>query len=225
MPTWYVTRDNFGSNTVIELSLADRFKEMQGITRVVPRVIGRTYSQGKFLGVLGIDSQQIPRAIHVTKGRRPIANGEVMLGWRAAQYLNVQEGGQLSLERHPEQLFSVVGIFASSFTVWESDLMIMRFEDASDLFDIQGKATDLLIYTRPGYERIVDVIIRASEQGSDEPPLRVQTRELISRYSLRGFNIKAGVFAGFYSRTRSGHSLYWPHLRIRPRGKKDERSE
>ena len=78
--------------------------------------------------------------------------------------------------------------------------MVMSLEDAADLFAMQGKATDLLIYTRPGYEKIVDLIIRASdkEQRADEPPLRVQTRELISRYSLRGFNIKAGVFAGFY---------------------------
>ncbi|KPK20147.1 MAG: hypothetical protein AMK69_23700, partial [Nitrospira bacterium SG8_3] len=30
------------------------------------------------------------------------------------------------------------------------------------------------------------------------PPLRVQTKDLIDRYSKRGFNIKAGVFAGFY---------------------------
>ncbi len=196
----YVTRDNFGSNAPIELSVADRFKEIQGVARVVPRIIGRTYAQGKFLAILGIDSGQLPPAIHVTRGRKPMTKGEVMLGWRAAQYLNVQEGGQFSLERHPDQRFWIVGIFASPFTVWESDLMVMGFEDASDLFDLQGKATDLLIYTRPGYEQIVDVIIRASdqEQGLNEPPLRVQTRELISRYSLRGFNIKAGVFAGFY---------------------------
>jgi ABC-type lipoprotein release transport system permease subunit len=95
----------------------------------------------------------------------------------------------------------IVGIFASSFTVWESDLIVMGFEDAASLFDIPGKATDLLIYTRPGYEQIVDVIIRASDQelGLNEPPVRVQTRDLIGRYTLRGFNIKAGVFAGFYS--------------------------
>jgi ABC-type lipoprotein release transport system permease subunit len=196
----YVTRDNFGSNAPIELSLADRFKGIQGIARVVPRVIGRTYAQGKFLAIIGIDSGQIPPAIHVSKGRKPTSKGEVVLGWRAAQYLNVQEGSQFSLERHPEQRFLIVGIFSSQFTVWESDLMVMGFEDASNLFDFQGKATDLLIYTRPGYEQIVDVIIRTSdrEQGLNEPPLRVQTRALISRYSLRGLNIKAGVFAGFY---------------------------
>ena len=61
----YVTRDNFGSNAPIELSAADRFKEIPGIIKVVPRIVGRTYGEGKFVAVLGIDSAEIPRAIQV----------------------------------------------------------------------------------------------------------------------------------------------------------------
>jgi ABC-type lipoprotein release transport system permease subunit len=85
--------------------------------------------------------------------------------------------------------------------VWEADLLVMNLEDASDLFGIPEKATDLLVYTRKGYQQIVDIIIRMSEQEQNaaQPPLRAQTREIIERYSQRGFNIKAGVFSGFYS--------------------------
>jgi ABC-type lipoprotein release transport system permease subunit len=57
-----------------------------------------------------------------------------------------------------------------------------------------------LIYTRPGYGQIVDKIIQIpQEEGAAQPPLRVQSRDLIDRYSQRGFNIRAGVFAAFYS--------------------------
>jgi ABC-type lipoprotein release transport system permease subunit len=56
------------------------------------------------------------------------------------------------------------------------------------------------VKTRPGYQGIVDVIVRLSEEQAQKglPPLRVQTRDLVDRYSQRGFNIKAGVYTGFY---------------------------
>ena len=194
----YVTRDNFGSNAPIELSAADRFKEIPGIIKVVPRIVGRTYGEGKFVAVLGIDSAEIPRAIQVIQGRMPAAKGEVILGWRVAERLNVRLGSQFSLQRNPGQVFSIAGLFATPFTIWESDLMVMSLEDAADLFAMQGKATDLLIYTRPGYEQIVDPHHTGFGQGAtrqDEPPrcefkpgnLSVATRSGVS-ISRQGFS-------------------------------------
>lgn len=194
----YVARDNYGSNAPIELDMMAKLRGIQGVTKVVPRVTGRTYVKGKFLAVLGISSQRTPSSVQIIKGRPPKARGEVILGWKAAEYLNLRLGSKFTIERSPSQVFQIVGLFHSPFNIWNADLLVMKFKDASDLFGIRGAATDLLVYTRPGYEQIVDIIIQISEEESERPPLRVQTKDLIDRYSKRGFNIKAGVFAGFY---------------------------
>lgn len=196
----YVARDNYGSNAPIELEMIGHLKEIQGVTEVVPRVIGRTYVKGKFLAILGIDPGYIPASIRLEKGRAPKAKGDVIIGRGASEYLNLGLGSRFSIKRSPGQLFQIVGLFHSSCNIWNVDLLVMNYEDASELFGIRGMATDLSVYTRPGYEQIVDVIVRLSEKEgeSGKPPLRVQTKELIDRYTQRGFNMKAGVFTGLY---------------------------
>lgn len=195
----FVTRDNYGSNGPIELAMAEHIKAIQGVTRVIPRVIGRTYAQGKLITVLGVSYNSVSPSITVIHGKKPEHKGEAMLGFRAAQYLNIEVGSCFSLARNSSKVFRIVGLFDAPFTIWSADLLVMGFEDASELFSMADKATDLVVYTRPGYEQIVDIIIRASEQnaGGSGPPVRVQTRQLIERYTRRGFDMRAGVFAGF----------------------------
>lgn len=196
----YVARDYYGSNAAIELSMAPRFTEIQGVTAVVPRVIGRTYAKGKFMAILGIDSKFMPSSIHLVQGQELAGRGEVMIGRTAAEYLDLRVGSRFSLKRNPDLVFEVVGLFQSPFTIWSADLLLMSFDDASALFGMEGKATDLMVFTRPGYQQIVDIIIRMSEEDRrlDQPPLRVQTKQIISAYSQRGFSTKSGVFTGFY---------------------------
>ena len=196
----YVAGDNYGSNAPIELEIIEHLQGIQGVTKVVPRVIGRTYVKGKFLAILGIDPGYIPVSIRLAKGRAPKAKGDVIIGQGASEYLNLGVGSRFSIKKRPEQLFQIVGLFHSPCNIWNVDLLVMNFEDASELFGIRGMATDLSVYTRPGYEQIVDVIARLSEkeEGSGKPTLRVQTKELIDRYTQRGFNMKAGVFTGLY---------------------------
>lgn len=197
-PDVLVTGDAYGSNAPLPLTIAHRIAAIQGVTRVVPRVIGRTYAKGKFLAVLGMDPLALPASIRLIAGRSPNVAGDVMIGRRAAEYLKIDVGTRFSLKRKPEATFHVVGVFSSPFTIWEADLIVMSFADAEDLFEMPGMATDLSVWTRPGYEKIIDGIIRLSEQEQG-PPLRVQTKDLIGRYTQRGFNVKAGVFAGFYA--------------------------
>lgn len=196
----YVTRDNYGSNAPIELAVCERIKAIQGVTQVIPRVIGRTYAHGKLITVLGIDSDRLPPSLKVSQGRKAEQRGEVLLGFRVAQYLNAGVGSSFSLEINPGKVFRIVGLFDSAFTIWSADLMVMGFQDACELFSMPDKATDLVVYTRPGYPQIVEAIIRMSEQsqGDASPPLRAQTKGLIERYTRRGFDLRAGVFASFY---------------------------
>ncbi len=175
----YVARDNYGINAPIELEMIDQFRRLQGVTKVVPRVIGRTYVKGKLLVILGIPTACIPSFIRITDGKTPGGRGEVILGGGAAGYLNLDLGNRFSIERKPDQVFKIVGLFYSPINIWNADLLVMDIEDASDLFGIRGKATDLIIYTRPGYEQIVDIIIQMSqnEEEVDQPLLRFETSE------------------------------------------------
>ncbi len=111
----YVARDNYGSNAPIELSMVGKLKGIQGVTKVVPRVIGRTYVRGKFLAILGIGSEFIPSSVQIIKGRLPRAKGEVILGWKAAEYLELKLGSEFTIERNPTQDFRIVGLFRSTF--------------------------------------------------------------------------------------------------------------
>ena len=196
----YVARDNYGSNAPIELDIIEKIENIQGVTHVVPRIIGRSYVKGKFLAVLGIAPRYFPSSIEIIKGSKPQSKGEILLGYKVAEYAGLDVGSRFSLKRRPDQIFKIAGLFTSTCNIWNVDLLLMNFEDASELFGLMGKATDLSVMTRPGYEEIVDIIVRLSEEEeqSGEPTLRVQTRELIDRYSQRGFNIKAGVYTGFY---------------------------
>jgi ABC-type antimicrobial peptide transport system permease subunit len=77
----------------------------------------------------------------------------------------------------------------------------MSFEDASHFFLMEGKATDILIYTRPGYATKLAEKIQtewAVNEKSMDPPLRVQDKRLVKRYFLRGYNYRTGVFTALY---------------------------
>jgi len=196
----YIARDNYGSNAPIELKIIKQLELIQGVVNVVPRIIGRTYFKQKFVSVLGLPLNYIPSSIKIIEGRLPDNKNEVILGYKAARYSNLTTGSQFSIPKYSNQVFVITGLFKSSFSIWNADLMIMNYSDASNLFAIKDKATDILIYTRPGYDQIVEKIITIMDQDDkkDLPPLRIQTRSLIQHYSQRGFNIKAGVFSGFY---------------------------
>ncbi len=197
----YVARDYYGSNAAIELNMAPRFSEIQGVTKVVPRIIGRTYIKGKFMAILGIDLNFVPGSISLVKGRQPANRGEILLGSTAAEYLDLKLGSRFSLKNNSELVFEVVGLFRSPFTIWNTDLLVMNFDDASALFGTENRATDIMVFTRPGYQQIVEIIIRMSKEERERslPPLRAQTKQIISRYTQRGFDTKSGVFAGCYS--------------------------
>jgi ABC-type lipoprotein release transport system permease subunit len=199
----YVTMDYFGSNAPISLDYLDRFKKMDGVTKVYPRIVGRTYFVNRLATIVGILPENIPKSIHLSKGGTFRERGEVVIGKGLAKEFRLQPGVRFSLSVNPSKLFRVAGIFDSDATIWSANLILMSFEDASDFFKIRGMATDILIYTRLGYAPIlakeIQEKIKAIKADQFETSLRVQDKSLIRRYFQRGFNYKAGVFAALYT--------------------------
>ncbi len=199
----YVTLDNYGSNAPIPLEFVDRFRRLEGVTKVVPRVVGRTYFANRLSVIVGMLPENLPTELDFIEGRVFHKRGDVIIGKALSKEFDLHIGMMFSLAQNPHITFKVVGIFeAGSTTIWSSDMILMSFKDASDFFLMGGKATDILIYTRPGYDTKLAEKIQvdwAVNEKSTEPPLRVQDRDLVKRYFLRGYNYKAGVFTVLYT--------------------------
>lgn len=194
----YVTRDNYGSNAPISLRYVEEFSEIQGVLRVLPRVVGRTYFVNKLVIIVGLSLQNLPPSVRCVEGRIFQGREEVIIGTGIARYFNLKIGERFALDVNVEKLFKVVGIFSAGSTIWSSDLIYMSFEDAAELFKLKGMATDILIYTLPGYSDIIGEKIEGMERGKSHPPHRVQTKGLVKRYFQRGFNLKGGIFTALY---------------------------
>lgn len=197
----YVTLDHYGSNAPIPLHYLPRFQRMEGVSKAFPRVVGRTYFADRLATIVGIPSEEISRSIRLIQGEMLREKGEVMIGKGLARAVHLQTGVRFTLSPNPSKVFRVSGIFDSDMTIWSSNLILMTFEDASELFRMRGMATDILIYTRPGYaQRLArEIMVASSNPDSSEPPLRVQDKSLVKRYFQRGFNYKAGVFTALFT--------------------------
>lgn len=199
----YVTSDYFGSNAPVSLEYLEHFGKMDGVIKVVPRVVGRTYFANRLATIVGILPENIPKSIHLAEGRMFKEKGEVVVGKGLAKEFILQIGLRFSLSANPSKLFRVVGFFDAEASIWSANLILMSFEDALEFFRMEGKATDILIYTRPGYATILAAKIQEeagpSNPNRSGPPLRVQDKTLVKRYFQRGFNYKAGVFTALYT--------------------------
>ncbi len=197
----YVTLDHYGSNAPIPLQYLPRFQRMGGVSKAFPRVVGRSYFADRLATVVGLPAEEISRSIHLIHGEMFREKGEVMIGKALARVVHLQTGVRFTLSSNPSKVFRVSGIFDSDMTIWSSNLILMTFEDASELFQMKGMATDILIYAKSGYtQRLAREIMGASsDRDSSEAPLRVQDKFLVKRYFQRGFNYKAGVFTALFT--------------------------
>lgn len=198
----YVTKDNYGSNAPISLEFVDRFQKLEGVLKAIPRVVGRTYFANRLAVITGISPENLPPDLNIIEGKVFQKKGEVIIGKALSEEFDLDVGMMFSLSQNPYITFRVVGIFeAGSTTIWSSDMILMSFEDASLFFLMGKKATDILLYTRPGYATKLAEKIQvewAVNEKSTDPPLRVQDKSLVKRYFLRGYNYRAGVFTALY---------------------------
>ena len=197
----YVTRDNYGSNAPISTKFIEQFNKLEGVIKVVPRVVGRTYFTNRLVVITGIVPENIPPNLTIIEGRAFQKQGEVIIGKGLSEEFNLGIGTRFSLTQNPYVTFRIAGIFQADLTIWSADMILMSYEDASSFFVMKGMATDILIYTRPGYAtKLAENIQKdwAVSENSAEPPLRVQDKSLVKRYFLRGYNYRAGVFTALY---------------------------
>ncbi len=191
----YLTLDEFGRNAAVPLRYLDEVKKIFGVTRVVPRIIGRAFLQNKLVVIVGIDREDMPEFVTCISGK-PFENpDEVIVGRELASHFHLKPGDQFSMRGQQRKTFTVVGVFASDSSIWGASLLLMSLKDAGELFGRQGVATDMQIYTLPGHN---------SEIATDlydilkNEPYRIQDKHMVELYFKKGFMLKEGVFSALY---------------------------
>ncbi len=196
----YLTYDQYGKNSAVPLSFIKEVQGIEGILKVVPRVIGRSFIGNYLTVVAGMPTDALPPSLSLEKGRIFKEENEVIIGASLARALNLDIGHSFTLDINKSRILKVSGIFSSKSSIWSADLVFASFNDAAEIFRMPGQASDLLVYTRPGYNaRIAEVLSALHEGDKTQPIIRVQTKDLVRQYFNKGFTMKEGIFTALYT--------------------------
>lgn len=191
----YLTFDEFGRNAAIPIKYLDEIKKIFGVTKVVPRIIGRGFVQNKLTVIVGIKREDIPESISCISGKVFENANEVVVGHELAKHFHLSIGDQFSMRCQQRKTFTVVGFFSSDSSIWGASMIFMSFKDAGELFGKEGVATDIQIYSLPGHNSEIATDLYDILQHE---PYRLQDKHMIELYVKKGFMLKEGVFTALY---------------------------
>lgn len=191
----YIAREQYGRNGPVALSMIKEIKALPGVTRVVPRIVGRAYLGEELVVVVGVDKNGLPAGL----GKRAPHTGQALIGKSLAARLGLSMGSDFHFGLFPAIPFSVTRLLEPSLSMWSAAMVIINFNDAEQLFKRSGFASELLVYCRPGTaDSIAEQLSSIGKPWEMIPPLRIQTKKIVSQYIGRGFDIQAGIFSMFY---------------------------
>jgi ABC-type lipoprotein release transport system permease subunit len=193
---FYLTGDSAGSSMPLPLSYAERFRNIPEIDRIVPRIVGRAYLKERTVSIVGMPGGSLPGSLLIEGGRPNKNKGEVVVGDTLSRRYGLTPGSKFYMPINRWKRFTVVGVFSSKCTIWSSNVIYMSLEDAGELFRMKGMATDFLVYAKPKQNSVVSIYLQLENQK--EPPIRIQSREVVNSYFQRGFESRAGIFTAFY---------------------------
>ncbi|HHT9126908.1 MAG TPA: ABC transporter permease [Candidatus Brocadiia bacterium] len=192
----YLTLDEFGKNAPIPAQYFEKIKNIYGVTRAVPRIIGRGFLQNKLAVIVGINKEDTPDFFHSITGRLFSAGKEeVVIGKGLADYFKLNIGDKFSMQTQKRKTFTVVGIFSAKSGIWSSNLILMSLEVAGELFNAKGMFSDIQLFTLPGHN---SEIARDILEILKDKPYRLQDKQIVRNYFNRGFALKGGIFTVLY---------------------------
>ncbi len=191
----YLTFDEFGRNAAVPLKYLGEIKKIFGVTKVIPRIIGRGFLQNKLAVIVGIDKEDIPESVDCISGRIFGKANEVVVGHDLARHFHLNIGDQFSMRAQQRKTFTIVGFFSADSSIWGSSLMFMSFKDAGELFGRQDVATEIQIYSLPGHNSEIATDLHDIFQNE---PYRLQDKHIVELYFKKGFMLKEGIFTALY---------------------------
>jgi ABC-type lipoprotein release transport system permease subunit len=197
----YVTGSAFGRSAPIPLSAVEEIRRLEGVVKVVPRIVGSLQlgQVGEPVVVLGLPVEEFPDSLAGISGRLPRSGkpNELVIGTELAGQLKLKVGSVLPPFYHNDQGEStsvIVGMFETDAPLWQARLMLTPFETAAAIFNESGRATDLLVYCRSGYEEHVRAAIwRADALARIQP--KVTSRSDLEILLPRDILHRKGIFS------------------------------
>jgi ABC-type lipoprotein release transport system permease subunit len=196
----YVSGEEFGRAAPMPLAALDAVRQLDGVTKVVPRIVGSIAlgRESEPAVVVGLPVAEFPETVRCIAGRlpRPGRPNELVIGTELARRLNLEVGSRIPPFYHNDQGESVsvvVGVFEADAPLWQARLILTPFETAAALFNESGRATDLLVSCRPGYaEQLRSNIERSLILGRTKP--RVTSRDDLNALLPRDMLHREGIF-------------------------------
>ena len=107
----YLTFDEFGRNAAIPLKYLDEIKKIFGVTKAIPRIIGRAFVQNKLAVIVGVNKEDLPESISCISGKIFENPNEVVVGHELAGHFHLRINDQFSMRGQQKKTFTVVGFF------------------------------------------------------------------------------------------------------------------
>jgi len=191
----YVARDQYGRNGPVSLDRIPELEKIPGVVRVVPRIVGRAYLGEDLAVIVGIDEPGLLGGV-----QEPLGFGQALMGEELARRLDLRVGSEFRFFLFPALPFTLAGLIDPALSIWSSRMVVIPFQAAEQLFKLPGKASELLVYCRPGTaDQVAEQLGSLGKPWEMTPPLRIQTKAIVHRYIKRGFDIQAGTFTMFYA--------------------------
>jgi ABC-type lipoprotein release transport system permease subunit len=201
---FYVTGEEFGRSVPVPLAAVEAIRQVDGVTEVVPRIVGSIPlgKDGEPAVVVGLPVEKLAISVRCVEGRLPRVAGryELVIGGELARRLNLGVGSLIPPFYHNEQgerISEIVGVFEADAPLWGARLLLTPFETAAALFNQSGKATDLLVSCRPGYQPFVQDAIQRNIHLESLPRgfnLKATTREELAVLIPQGLLHREGIF-------------------------------
>ena len=185
-----------GRPSVLDPSLAPTIARLPGVRRVVPRVWGYLFLASIQSNVAIVGSSS--RGPLLLAAGRDLAEGErgaTVLGRELAEALGLRVGDRVMfpLPGHRAAEATVVGLFASSVSLYTSDVALVPEEDARQILGVpEGTAVDLAVdLTNPDESQVL-----AGKLGDLFPGARVVEKRLLERTLSLVYGRRAGFVLG-----------------------------
>jgi ABC-type lipoprotein release transport system permease subunit len=202
----YVNGQQFGREAPVPVALADRIRQIDGVTAVVPRIVARiVLGKNREEAVLvGMPLEHFPAGVACVEGRLPHPSrvNELVVGRALAERLALHVGSLIPPFYHSAQgdkVSKAVGIFKADVSLWEANLVLTSFATASAICNQEGLATDLLVYCREGYrDGVRSAILRGqplpAPQADSGIGLEVTGRDDVQALLPTGLLHREGIF-------------------------------
>ncbi len=199
-----VTGTRFGRPVPIPLSAVDAIQQIEGVTEVVPRIVG-ALSLGKNREpavLVGLPHGRLPKDVTWVQGQFSDSStmNEFVVGTQLATRLSLEVGSIIPpfyRSAKGERLSKVVGILAPDAPLWQANLMLTNLETAAQVFDQPDQVTCLLVSCRAGYaNQIKTAILRIASPDSPQGMIRyrVASRQELASLLPSGWLHREGIF-------------------------------